>query len=86
MANEGPADARHRRPRWARWGIDLAVLGVLVLGLGAWQTRGHLAGGEMPAAVLATLDGERVALDREPGAGSCLRAGSWRRLPGVAGG
>ena len=63
MANEGPADARHRRPRWARWGIDLAVLGVLVLGLGAWQTRGHLAGGEMPAAVLATLDGEHVALD-----------------------
>jgi thiol-disulfide isomerase/thioredoxin len=53
----------HARRRWARWGIDLALLGALVLGLGAWQTRGHLGGGERPAAVLATLDGERVELD-----------------------
>jgi thiol-disulfide isomerase/thioredoxin len=56
------ATARPRR-RWVRWGTDLAVLGALVLGLGAWQTRGHLADGEAPAAVLATLDGDRVALD-----------------------
>jgi peroxiredoxin len=58
--------ARYRRIRqrvWARWGIDLAILAALVLGIGAWQTRSHLSGGQAPDAVLATLDGERVSLD-----------------------
>jgi peroxiredoxin len=52
-----------RQRRWARWGIDLAVLAALALGIGAWQTRSHLSRGQAPAAVLATLDGERVSLD-----------------------
>jgi peroxiredoxin len=52
-----------RQRRWVRWGIDLALLAAFVLGLGAWQTRRHLAGGEAPAAVLTTLDGERVSLE-----------------------
>jgi thiol-disulfide isomerase/thioredoxin len=58
--------ARYRRIRqrvWARWGIDLAILAALVLGIGAWQTRTHLSSGEMPSAVLTTLDGERVSLE-----------------------
>jgi thiol-disulfide isomerase/thioredoxin len=58
--------ARYRRIRqrvWARRGIDLAVLAALVFGLGAWQTRTHLSSGEMPAAVLTTLAGERVSLE-----------------------
>lgn len=52
-----------RRHRWARWGIDLAMLAALVLGIGAWQTRSHLSSGQAPDAVLETLDGERVSLD-----------------------
>ncbi len=38
-------------------------MAALVLGLGAWQTRDHLGGGETPVAVLTTLDGKPVALD-----------------------
>ena len=52
-----------RQRRWARWGIDLAMLAALVLGIGAWQTRSHLSSGQAPDAVLATLDGERISLD-----------------------
>jgi peroxiredoxin len=52
-----------RQRRWARWAIDLAVVASLVLALGAWQTRGHLGGGEAPGAVLTSLDGEQVSLE-----------------------
>jgi thiol-disulfide isomerase/thioredoxin len=48
---------------WKRWAIDLAVVAALIVGVGAWQTRRHLGGGEAPAAVLTTLEGERVPLD-----------------------
>jgi peroxiredoxin len=54
---------RIRQRRWVRWGIDLAMLVALVLGIGAWQTRSHLSGGQAPAAVLTTLAGERVSID-----------------------
>ena len=39
------------------------MLAALVLGIGAWQTRSHLSGGQAPDAVLTTLAGERVSLD-----------------------
>jgi len=48
--------------RWIRWIGDLAIVAVIVLGVGAWQTRRHLAGGEAPAAALPTLDGKEVSL------------------------
>ena len=70
--------ARYRRIRqrvWARRGIDLAVLAALVFGLGAWQTRTHLSSGELPAAVLTTLVGERVSAS-SPGSSCSQRAGT----------
>jgi peroxiredoxin len=47
---------------WKRWAVDLAILAAVVLGIGAWQTRRHLSGGEAPAALLKTLDGQAVSL------------------------
>jgi peroxiredoxin len=63
LANWTVRYRRIRQRRWVRWGIDLAMLAAIVLGIGAWQTRSHLSGGQAPDAVLTTLAGERVSLD-----------------------
>jgi hypothetical protein len=47
--------------RWFRWTRDLLVLALLLAGIGAWQTRGHVRGAP-PAAALTTLDGRPFAL------------------------
>ena len=48
--------------RWAlEWARDLGLLLVIVVAIGAWQTRGHLGTGEKaPPFALRTLAGERV--------------------------
>lgn len=50
-----------RERRWFRWSMDLAVLAALLLGIGAWQARGHVRG-VPPEAHLRTLDGAPVTL------------------------
>ena len=62
----GRARAAWQRARerwWVRWGVDLLVFAVLVLGVMAWQTR-HLPGAGTPAPdfALRTLSGEQVRL------------------------
>lgn len=46
---------------WFRWGTDLLVLLAVVLAIGLYQTRGHLAG-PAPAFALQGLDGREVTL------------------------
>lgn len=46
---------------WFRWGVDLLVVLCVVLGVGLYQTRGHLAG-PAPAFALVGLDGREVSL------------------------
>ena len=53
---------RMHRHRWFRWGADLAIVAALVLGAGAWQSRGHLASGTAPEVTLPALDGAPVSL------------------------
>jgi len=50
-----------RERRWFRWAVDLAVLGLLVAGIGVWQTRGLLARGAAVELTLPTLRGAPVS-------------------------
>lgn len=50
-----------RDRRWFRWSMDLALLAALLLGISAWQARGHVRGAP-PAAPLRTLDGAPASL------------------------
>lgn len=54
---------RLRERRWFRWTVDGAILLVIVLGIGAWQTRGHLSGVPAPVATLPTLAGQPVSFE-----------------------
>ncbi|WP_164001252.1 TlpA family protein disulfide reductase [Pyxidicoccus caerfyrddinensis] len=53
-----------RRRWWVRWGVDLALLALIVAAVTAWQTR-RLPGGGTPAPdfTLHTLSGDTVQLD-----------------------
>ncbi|MCP3143605.1 TlpA disulfide reductase family protein [Pyxidicoccus xibeiensis] len=55
---------RARQRWWVRWGVDLAVLVLIVAAVGAWQAR-RLPGGGAPAPgfTLRTLGGEPVQLE-----------------------
>ncbi len=55
---------RARQRWWVRWGVDLAVLALIVAAVTAWQTR-RLPGGGVPAPdfTLRTLSGESVSLE-----------------------
>jgi thiol-disulfide isomerase/thioredoxin len=50
-----------RERRWFRWSMDLAVLALLLGGIGLWQARHHVRG-VPPEAPLRTLDGAPVSL------------------------
>jgi thiol-disulfide isomerase/thioredoxin len=50
-----------REKRWFRWSVDLAVLALIVLGLGAWQTRNLLSRGTAVELELQTLAGAPVS-------------------------
>ncbi|HLM45310.1 MAG TPA: TlpA disulfide reductase family protein, partial [Myxococcaceae bacterium] len=54
---------RARQRWWVRWGVDLAVMAVLLTAVMAWQTR-NLPGAGTPAQdfQLRTLTGEQVRL------------------------
>ncbi|HEX8701530.1 MAG TPA: TlpA disulfide reductase family protein [Myxococcaceae bacterium] len=54
---------RARQRRWVRWGMDLVLMAVVLLGVMAWQTR-YLPGAGTPAPDfnLPTLTGEQVSL------------------------
>ena len=54
-------ERQHGR-RWFRWGADLVIVAVVVLGAGAWQSRGHLSAGTAPEVTLPALDGPPVSL------------------------
>jgi thiol-disulfide isomerase/thioredoxin len=47
--------------RWFRWTRDLLLLAALLLGVGAWQARGHVRGAP-PEVALRTLDGAPASL------------------------
>ena len=49
--------------RWFRWGGEVLVVLLALLGVGLIQTRHHLAGGERPAATFRDLDGAPVTLE-----------------------
>jgi peroxiredoxin len=53
-----------RRRWWVRWGVDLALLALIVTAVTAWQTR-RLPGSGTPAPdfTLRTLSGESVQLE-----------------------
>ncbi|MBX7098834.1 MAG: TlpA family protein disulfide reductase [Myxococcaceae bacterium] len=54
--------ARWNQRRAVRWGVDLALFALVLLGAGWWQTRGHMRG-ELPALTLPRLGtDEAVAL------------------------
>jgi thiol-disulfide isomerase/thioredoxin len=49
--------------RWFRWSRDLLLLALFLVGVGLWQTRGHLQPGAPVAGVtFRTLDGLPVSL------------------------
>ncbi len=48
-----------RKRWWVRWGVDLALLGAVVIVVSAWQTRGHLKG-PVPEFSLQSLAGQTV--------------------------
>jgi len=56
--------ARARRRWWVRWGVDLAVLALVLTAVAAWQAR-HLPGSGAPAPdfTLRTLSGDTVQLE-----------------------
>jgi thiol-disulfide isomerase/thioredoxin len=47
--------------RWFRWSRALLLLAALLLGIGAWQARGHVRGAP-PEVALRTLDGAPASL------------------------
>lgn len=50
---------RMREPWWGRWGIDLAIVGLILLGVLMFQTRNLVGNGEqIPEVQLETVDGE----------------------------
>ena len=51
-----------RERRWFRWAVDASLFLFIILAMGAWQTRGHVSGGEAPLPALQTLDGATVSL------------------------
>jgi thiol-disulfide isomerase/thioredoxin len=53
---------RQHGKRWFRWGADLAIVAAVILGAGAWQSRGLLATGTAPTVTLPALDGPPVSL------------------------
>lgn len=55
--------AKVRERRWVRWGMDLLLVGVVLIGVGAYQTRGHVRDLPLPALTLERLDGVPLALD-----------------------
>jgi peroxiredoxin len=48
-----------REQRWFRWAMDLAILGVVVIAISAWQSRGHLRGAP-PTFSLRSVEGDLV--------------------------
>ncbi len=50
-----------RERRWFRWGSDAVFLLLIVMAVTAFQTRGHLKEGAVPAFSLATLDGKTIS-------------------------
>ncbi|MBJ6761813.1 TlpA family protein disulfide reductase [Myxococcaceae bacterium JPH2] len=55
--------ARARQRWWVRWGVDLALVALVITAVAAWQTR-HLpgAGTQAPDFTLTSLSGETVSL------------------------
>lgn len=49
--------AAYDRRASLRWAVDLALLALIITGVGLWQTRAHVHGGPVPPFALATLDG-----------------------------
>jgi len=56
------AEPRPRRP-FRRLLLDALLVAAVVVGVGLWQSRGHLATGTTPALSLTTLDGQPVSLE-----------------------
>jgi thiol-disulfide isomerase/thioredoxin len=54
--------ALYQTSRPVRWAVDVAVVLLLVVVIGAWQTRAHARGVPLPAQTLERLDGSAVAL------------------------
>lgn len=57
---------RYKTRRWFRWAVDLAVLLVLVAGVGLWQSR-NLVHGPAPRFALPGLDGKQFTLESYSG-------------------
>jgi thiol-disulfide isomerase/thioredoxin len=55
-------ERQHER-RWFRWAVDLAIVAAVVLGVNAWQTRGHLGPGAAPSVTAPSLAGPPVSLE-----------------------
>jgi thiol-disulfide isomerase/thioredoxin len=53
-------DLRARRA--FRWATDVSLFFIVLLGVGAWQTRGHVSSGLAPLPALQSLDGATVSL------------------------
>ena len=51
---------RAREKRLVRWGLDALLMIVVIIAVGAYQTRGHLGSGVVANARLHSLTGEDV--------------------------
>jgi thiol-disulfide isomerase/thioredoxin len=51
-----------REKRWFRWSVDLAVVALIIVGVGVWQTRNLLGRGTAIDLELPTLNGAPVSL------------------------